>query len=330
MADIAASLLNDIQKLMLDKAFEMSAQVMTVVQPIVAALLTAYVVLWGAAVASGRSQEPFGDGIRRIIRIIFIVLLGFSANGYNSYVCEVLFNLPSAVAAGMIGEDAKGIATVLDRSLDEGMAIAMGFFRDFSIWHIGDGIRNVAVGAVVAVLTIVLVGIAVAFIYIAYVAMGILLAIGPFFIMLLIFEQTRRYFDGWLGQMVTFGVLFLLVAATAMICFEVLHGFAQMAHNVENALKIMVAFLCMIAVMVQTRSIAAAIGGGVALQTQSAVGGVYRSVSGGVGTAKSLVGGATGMAAKGVAGVGRLAGGASSAARAAAPAANRARQTFKN
>lgn len=332
MAGIAASLLTDIQKLMLDKAFDLSGSVMTVIQPIVHALLVVYVLLWGATVASGRSQEPFGDGIRRILRIAFIVLLGFTASGYNSYVCEVLFNLPSTVAAGMIGTggDTKGIADVLDRSLDEGMDIALGFIRDVSIFKIPTSIRNVAVGATVALLTIILVGIAIAFVYIAYVAMGILLAIGPFFIMLLIFEHTRRYFDGWLGQLVTFGVLFLLVAATALICFEVLHGFSQTSHNVESALKLMVAFLCMIAVMLQTRSIAASIGGGVALQTQSAVSGAINRVSGAVGGAKNLAGSAASMAAKGVAGAGRLAGGASSAIRAAAPAAKRARQTFKN
>lgn len=325
MNGIAAALLTDIQQLMLDKAFNLSQAVMTVIQPIVHALLVVYVLLWGATVASGRSQEPFGDGARRILRIIFIVLLGFTANGYNQQVCEILFNLPSTIAAGMIGEggDTVGIAQVLDRSMNEGLGIALSFIRDVSIWKIPTSIRNVAVGATVALLTIILVGIAIAFIYIAYVAMGILLAIGPFFIMLTIFEQTRRYFDGWLGQMVTFGVLFLLVAATALICFEVLHGFAQSSdHDVESALQLMVAFLCMISVMVQTRSIAASIGGGVALQTQSAVGSVLR-------TAASGVSGAAGMATRGIAGAARLAGGASSAVRGAAAGANRARQTFK-
>ncbi|HEY4146682.1 type IV secretion system protein [Pinirhizobacter sp.] len=326
MAGVAEALLTDIQTLMLDQAFVLSGAVMTVIQPIVQALLVVYVLLWGVTVASGRSQEPFGDGARRVLRIIFIVLLGFTADGYNSEVCEILFNLPSTVAAGMIGDggDTKGIAQVLDKTMGEGMDIALGFMRDFSIWSIGQGIRNIAIGATLALLTIILVGIAIAFIYIAYVAMGILLAIGPFFIMLLIFEQTRRFFDGWLGQMVTFGVLFLLVAATAIICFEVLEQFTRDGHgaNVGQVLKIMVSFLCMIAVMVQTRTIASSIGGGVAMQTQSAVGRVMNVATGGVR-------GAAGRAASAVSGAGRIAGGASSLARGGTPVANRARQTFK-
>jgi type IV secretion system protein VirB6 len=309
MPAIAHAILDGIVTRLATEAGQLATTMMDVIKPISVAALTIYILLWGLAVATGRTQEPFSDGAKRILRIIFIVLLAFTSADYQSNVIDFFMNVPAQIAGQLVDRgSADGLATVIDDTFNKGMDIATSWFTDFSIWHIGQGFRNVAIGALIALLTVILCGIALATVFLAYLSLTILLAVGPLFIMLLILDQTKRFFDGWLSQVMTFAVVFVLVSVACLTCMDMLNDQLNNDRNVTTALTQLGFFMCMIVVMVQIRPIAAAIGGGVSMQSLSIVKQITGNATGAIGRVTgTAAGGArfTAGVARGVAGAGR-------------------------
>jgi type IV secretion system protein VirB6 len=113
-------------------------------------------------------------------------------------------------------------------------------------------------------------------------ALAILLGVGPIFVLLLIFEGTKRFFEAWLGQALNYVFLVILTAGAIKLIMTIIvqylnvaAGGAVAAPTIEQAVPAIV--LCLIAalVMMQLPSIASALGGGVAISTLGAAGWTY-------------------------------------------------------
>ena len=93
------------------------------------ALLTIYVLLWAVGIASGRINEPFTDGVKRVIRIVVIVAFALTAGFYQDQVAQFFLQAPSAVAAKLVapgsssGSSPASIADVLDNAENQGIQI---------------------------------------------------------------------------------------------------------------------------------------------------------------------------------------------------------------
>ncbi|WIG54582.1 MAG: hypothetical protein OJF61_000368 [Rhodanobacteraceae bacterium] len=251
------------------------------------ALLTIYVLLWAVGIASGRISEPFTDGAKRIIRIVVIVAFALSAGFYQGQVARFFLHAPSAVAAGLVapgsgsGSSPTTIADVLDNAENQGIQIgdkawAQGQ-KDGGVTGLG-GIGYLFLAFVIWLSVTGIVALACGIIFMAFISTALLLAIGPLFILLAIFPQTQRFFEAWLGQVVNFAILFLLVACAISLCFHFLSDYLtqintdQWNEMVIDTLKVFGATLATLAVLFQTRAIASALGGGLALQTQGMFG----------------------------------------------------------
>ncbi|MCW5569244.1 MAG: type IV secretion system protein [Dokdonella sp.] len=127
-----------------------------------------------------------------------------------------------------------------------------------------------AAGAIVAI--------AAGILLVAFLATAVLLAIGPLFILFAIFPVTYRWFEAWLGQVVNFAILYIIVAVTMGLVFGMFDQYLSMlpittlSETVINSLKLVGITIAIVTVLLQTRSIAAALGGGAAMNSQNVAG----------------------------------------------------------
>lgn len=287
---IARFLLENIPETVTTYVNEKSAVMIGYIGPTAVILLTLFVLFWGVAMASGQIREPFTDGMKRIIRMCIIVGFALTVGIYQSSVADFFLKVPAEMAAELTYEGSSGryepttIATVLDGSLQKGLTVGD------RAWDKGDemaqkGIRAAIAGmayhalaVLVYLASIGIVAIAAGILVVAFLAMAVLLAIGPLFILLAIFPVTYRWFETWLGQIVNFAILYVVVAVTVGLVFSMFDQYLSMlpittlSETVVNSLKLLGITIAIVAVLLQTRSLAAALGGGASLTAQNVAG----------------------------------------------------------
>ncbi|HEY4294356.1 type IV secretion system protein [Luteibacter sp.] len=257
-------------------------------------MMVIYVLLWGAGIASGQIQEPFGDGIRRILRIITISLIGLTASDYQGVIVDFFVHAPAELASTMIstgggaagGNGAANLADILDNSLSQGLGIAGKAWDMAESLSIFDGAIGYYLIAMILYLVVaIIVAIATGIVFVTFISLALLLAVGPFFILMAIFQATQRFFEAWLGQVVSMAILFLLVASAVSLCFSVFDKFVtalpqdSWEDTILNMVKVLTAAIAIITVLWQTQVMAAALGQGIALSAQQFAGRIAGSAN---------------------------------------------------
>ncbi len=178
------------------------------------AALTLYVVLYGYIVLRGSVQEPMLEFAFRAMKLAIIVMLVRNANQYQVYVADIFFETLPKELSQALNTGTTPSASTFDSLLDKGQKCAQEIWSHAS-WPVdivtGTG-GIMVIGASVIVATI---GYIVS-LY-ARLALAIVLAIGPIFIALAMFQSTRRFTGAWIGQLANFVILQILVVAVGSL-----------------------------------------------------------------------------------------------------------------
>jgi len=59
------------------------------------------------------------------------------------------------------------------------------------------------------------------------IALAVLLALGPLFITLLLFESTRRFFEAWLAQLANYALITILTVLLSALLLQVVESYAM-------------------------------------------------------------------------------------------------------
>jgi type IV secretion system protein VirB6 len=267
---------------------DQTARVAAALEPAIVALATIYLMVWGYLQMTGKIDEPFASGLKRIITLAVVLAVALRLWLYNTVVVDTFFNAPGQLAAVIVG--AYDSVTTVDRIIflggDAGaLLMQKGGILEGSFSYDLAGFAVYLLVGLTAIYTIFLLAL-------SRIALSVLLALGPLFFVLLLFESTKHYFMSWLGQLANYALITLLGVLAAALMMTLVTTAAQAAANQGGGIQIAdAARVCMAAgltflVMRQVMPIAAALSHGVALQSYSAV---SRAVSWGALHGLSLV-----------------------------------------
>lgn len=278
-----------------------SSTVISAIGPVTTQLMILYFVIYGIAMMRGVIEEPVTDFLIRVVKVAFITGVALNVGIYNGEIASFLWNSPDALATLVSGGAYTGDNSInfLDSLLGQMYSLGETF------WDYSSGMTSIDFGPkVIAVLVwsggVLLTGYAAFLMALAKIALAVLLALGPIFIVLTMFQGTKRFFESWLGQSLNFVFMVVLTSATVKLILTLLNTYLPAAINAASATgatSTAIQALALTAVgclvLMQLAPIASALAGGVAVSTLGAGAAVYSKMKDAAGGARNLATGKT-------------------------------------
>jgi type IV secretion system protein VirB6 len=264
-----------------------TARVSAALEPAIVTLSTVYLMVWGYLHLTGRVEEPFANGLKRIVVLAVVLGVALHLWLYNTAIVDTFYTAPAQLAAAVVGS-ADPVGTI-DAIWQQGGAVAEQLWDKGGVF--GGDFGYYLAGGVVWLLIGLLCVYAMFLIALSSIASAVLLAIGPLFIALLLFDSTRRYFEAWIAQLATYALISILTVLVAALLLQIVASYAAQtaargaAILTVDALDMVLVSVLVFLLMRQIMPIAAGLAGGLAL---SSFGMVSRTVSWGIGYGTGL------------------------------------------
>lgn len=268
-----------------------SSSVIGSIAGVATALLMIYMMFWGWSMIRGVITEPVTDGVTRMVKLAIILGIALSAGNYAGFFVDFLWNSPDAMASIVAGNKTADKISFLDTLFTKA-------WRYSEIWQEAAERNKSAVGIpnlgmflmcwIIRIVGALMTGYAAFLFVLAKIAIAVLLAIGPIFILVTVFESTRKYFEAWFSQCLNFGLVIILTAAVLQIVGSFIDqqitsaGRAGMAGDPAYEDGFMIIVMCAICfvMLMQVMSMSSGLAGGVAVSTMGAVGWAYAKIRG--------------------------------------------------
>ena len=246
-----------------------TARVAAALEPTIVTLATVYVMVWGYLHLTGRLEEPFVQGLKRLIALAIILGAALHLWLYNTVVVNTFYQAPAQLAAAVVGTP-DPVATI-DAIWDRGGTVAAYLWDNGGVFN-GDFGYYIA-GAVVWALIGLLCLYTMFLIALSSIALAVLLALGPLFLAMLFFDHTRRFVEAWISQLANYALITILTVLVAALLLQVVAAYAAQtaargaAIVTVDALNTVLISVLVFLLMRQVMPIAAALAGGVAPNT---------------------------------------------------------------
>ncbi|MGF6996671.1 type IV secretion system protein [Paraburkholderia sp. GAS32] len=188
------------------------------VGPAIQAALTLSYMLEGVFLILRPSGEPLIAVIKRFAMSTAIISVATAGGVYQTNFVNAVLKAPDEFASilvvdSTVSSSSSAIGSTIDLAINGGYQVIKTALSSLSPLDWG---KDLALGiAIVAVFlsTVIMCGIGAAFIFSAKLMLGLLASLGPLFIFLLLFKATRQFFEKWVGQVVTYGLVVVITAA---------------------------------------------------------------------------------------------------------------------
>lgn len=246
-----------------------TARVSAALEPAIVTLATLYVMVWGYLQLTGRIDEPFVLGLKRILTVAVVLGVSLRLWLYNAVIVDTFYQAPAQLAALLVG--APDPVHTIDSIWERGGAVAGYLFSNDAIFHmdIGYAIAGIVVWLLIGLLCVYTMFL----IALSRVALAVLLALGPLFIAMLPFDGTRRLFDAWLAQLANYALITVLTVMAAALLLQIVDSYAAQTAALGTSITTVDAVnMVLVAVLVflfmrQVMPIASGLAGGAAVNT---------------------------------------------------------------
>jgi type IV secretion system protein VirB6 len=252
------------------------------------ACVTLWIIVQGILVMRG-DMDPRG-GITRIIKIALVVGILTSSGLYTNYV-QTLFitTIPNWFATAAGGSEAAITST--PATFDNMWAVTEHTIETVSaqipIYDVVDSVSLALIELAIMVLMVV----TFAIYEFAIIVTGIMVAIGPVLIVGYLFEATKGVTDRWIGKLITYSLLTLLINVTLavvlqgekaymrVILTQQASGLAAVPIEIKVLIELAMFFAMGAFIIVSLPAIAAALGGGLGVSPGAAIMNAFTNIA---------------------------------------------------
>src|SRR6516165_6214870 len=178
------------------------SRIAATLEPAIVTLAVVYVMVWGYLQLTGQIEEPFIGGLKRIITLAVVLGSALALWLYNSLIVGAFD--PVGIVDQIIFEGGDAANLLLEK----------GGLLDGNFAYYLAGIGVYLIVGLTAIYTIFLLAL-------SRIALSVLLALGPLFIALLLFNSTKRFFEAWIAQLANYAFIALLAVLVAALMLRV-------------------------------------------------------------------------------------------------------------
>jgi type IV secretion system protein VirB6 len=246
-----------------------TAKVASALEPAIVTFGTVYLMVWGYLQLTGKIEEPFVTGLKRLITLAVVFGIALDLWLYNSLIVDTFYNAPTQLATAIVGT--VDPVTMIDAIWNNGGTVAGYLFSHGGVVRgdVGYYIAGVVVWFLVGLLCVYTMFL----IALSSIALSVLLALGPLFFAALFFDSTRRLFESWIAQLTNYALITVLTVLVATLLLQIVASYASQTvargsgiATVDSLNMVLVSVLVFL-VMRQVMPIAAGLASGVALSS---------------------------------------------------------------
>lgn len=246
------------------------ATVASAIAPAAYTLAGVYVILWGISYLRGMATEPIMDSAIRIFKVVLILGIGINLMQYNTLIVDTFMNSPEQMALALSPTSTgTSLAASLDHVLYTGFKIGDRFWAEASVFSSNIGLYIAAF--LVWVLVLAVTAYAFFLIALAKIALSFILALGPIFIVSLLFQPTASFFSSWIQQLANYWLVIVLsVLANVFVLILILRAAIAMpttGATISAAFPFLAMGIFSLFILAQVPSIAAGLAGGLSLSS---------------------------------------------------------------
>lgn len=249
----------------------------TAIQVPLSSAMVLYFCYLGYMLATGYLQLTTFEIVTRMVRLFLIYALLVGWGQFTAIIYSLFNKLPSNIAAVLNGTN--GLGSGDDSYVGTQLSIAYDTITDLadSIIEKSPGWSSMILYSFMAVIVLLFgmffIGISTAVVIAAKMTLWIVFALGPIFILMAMFDQTRQYFSGWINYLVqiaaTITISYVFLSFYLFVLKDSMAQLSVVASSAETVLShISGIILLMIVgsyVIMQVPAIAAALIGGMAM-----------------------------------------------------------------
>jgi type IV secretion system protein VirB6 len=246
-----------------------TAKVASALEPAIVTCGTVYLMIWGYLQLTGKIEEPFVTGLKRVATLAVVLGIALHLWLYNSLIVDTFYDAPTQLASAVVG--ATDPVTTIDAIWNSGGTVA-GYLFGHGALMFGDFGYYIA-GAAVWFLIGMLCVYTMFLFALSSIALSVLLALGPLFLAALFFDSTRRLFESWIAQLTNYALITVLTAMVATLLLKIVASYASQtvargsAIATVDALNMVLVSVLVFLVMRQVMPIASGLASGVALNS---------------------------------------------------------------
>tara|TARA_B100000780_G_scaffold271137_1_gene231739 strand:- start:2159 stop:3184 length:1026 start_codon:yes stop_codon:yes gene_type:complete len=238
----------------------------------------------------------------QILKAVLILVIVTSWDHFFLLIYALATDLPSDIAGVLIQNASNALGQNMSDASSANRALSLYYDRSFEITEkIMEGASwsdwsPYIYASAVSTVSLIFSSYGAMLIILSKLAVGILLAVGPIFILLLMFEPTKSLFEGWLRTLLNYALIpifiyaiigfFLILAENPLSYLE--DNSEQMAPLLTAIAPFLLISVVAIMVMAQVMNIAASITGGLSLSTMGVAAWSTRAAIHSPRTAKTL------------------------------------------